>query len=113
MKVGISYAVDLEEIPEELKRLIEEVQWDLTEKLDSLMDKIECGDFAGSFSEIKNMRHNLQRTDTRLEDCNTILNGYLLLLEKMSSESKKQDVDVGLGVRASRPGPVKMQDTGE
>ena len=113
MKVGISYAVDLGEIPEELKRLIEEVQWDLTEKLDSLINKIECGDFAGSFLEIKNMRHNLQRTDTRLEDCNTILNGYLLLLEKMSSESKKQDVDVGLGVRASHPGSVKIQDTAE
>ena len=36
MKVGISYAVELSEIPDELQKLIEEVQWELSEKLDLL-----------------------------------------------------------------------------
>ena len=75
MKVGISYAVDLSEIPDELQKLVEEVQWDLSKKLELLTEQVKTGDFAAAFANIKNMRYNLQRTDTRLEDCSSILNG--------------------------------------
>ena len=127
MKVGISYAVDLSEIPDELQKLVEEVQWDLAEKLELLAEQIKTGDFATAFANIKNidskkflqfiniknMRYNLQRTDTRLEDCNTILTGYLTVLKQLADEAaaeKKRKEEVGLGVRQSRPGPVKPVD---
>ena len=84
MKVGISYAVELSEIPDELQKLIEEVQWELSEKLELLTQQFKSGDFAGAFANIKNMRYNLQRTDTRLEDCGTILTGYLTVLKKLA-----------------------------
>mgnify|MGYP003129351510 CR=1 FL=1 len=113
MKVGISYAVELNEIPDELQKLIEEVQWELSEKLDLLTEQVKSGNFAGAFANIKNMRYNLQRTDTRLEDCNTILTGYLTVLKRLADEAAAKDErqrEVGLGVRQSRPGPVKVVD---
>ena len=113
MKVGISYAVELSEIPDELQKLVEEVQWDLAEKLELLSEQIKTGDFSTAFANIKNMRYNLQRTDTRLEDCNTILTGYLTVLKRLADEAAAEDArkkEIGLGVRQSRPGPVKTVD---
>ena len=86
MKVGISYAVELEEIPEEAQRLIKDVQWDLTQKLDDLVKEIQSGDFGAAFASINNLRHNLQRTNTRLEDCQIILSGFSSILQKMEEE---------------------------
>ena len=116
MKVGISYAVDLSEIPDELQKLVEEVQWDLAEKLKLLTEQIKTGDFATAFANIKNMRYNLQRTDTRLEDCNTILTGYLTVLKQLADEAAAEEArkrEIGLGVRQSRPGPVKTTDAAD
>jgi len=116
MKVGISYAVDLSEIPDELQKLIEEVQWDLAEKLELLTEQIKTGDFATAFANIKNMRYNLQRTDTRLEDCNSILTGYLTVLKKLADEAEAEEAkrhEIGLGVRQSRPGPVRTTDAAD
>jgi uncharacterized protein (DUF849 family) len=113
MKVGISYAVELSEIPDELQKLIEEVQWSLSEKLDLLTEQIKSGDFAAAYANIKNMRYNLQRTDTRLEDCNTILTGYLTVLKRLADEAAAEEErkkEMGLGVRQSRPGAVKNTD---
>jgi|TARA_E500000331_G_scaffold14261_1_gene12510 uncharacterized protein (DUF849 family) len=112
MKVGISYAVELSEIPDELQKLIEEVQWDLSEKLKLLGEQVEVGDFTTAFDNIKNMRYNLQRTDTRLEDCTTILTGYLTLLKRLADEAEEEEakkLELGLGVRQSRPGPVRIR----
>ena len=116
MKVGISYAVDLSEIPDELQKLVEEVQWDLAEKLELLTEQVKTGDFATAFANIKNMRYNLQRTDTRLEDCNTILTGYLTVLKQLADEAAAEEArknEMGLGVRQSRPGPVKTTDAAD
>ena len=116
MKVGISYAVDLSEIPDELQKLVEEVQWDLAEKLELLTEQVKAGDFANAFGNIKNMRYNLQRTDTRLEDCNSILTGYLTVLKKLADEAAAEEAkksEMGLGVRQSRPGPVKIADAAD
>jgi uncharacterized protein (DUF849 family) len=116
MKVGISYAVELNEIPDELQKLIEEVQWELSEKLDLLTEQVKSGDFVSAFANIKNMRYNLQRTDTRLEDCNTILTGYLTVLKRLADEAEAEEArkkELGLGVRQSRPGPTKNTDAAD
>jgi uncharacterized protein (DUF849 family) len=113
MKVGISYAVDLSEIPDELQKLVEEVQWDLAAKLELLTEQVKTGDFATAYANIKNMRYNLQRTDTRLEDCSSILTGYLTVLKKLADEAEAEEAkkrELGLGVRQSRPGPVKSEN---
>ena len=95
------------------QKLIEEVQWELSEKLDLLAEQVKSDDFAGALANIKNMRYNLQRTDTRLEDCNTILVGYLTVLKRLADEAEAEEArkrELGLGVRQSRPGPVKSTD---
>jgi hypothetical protein len=116
MKVGISYAVDLSEIPDELQKLLEEVHWDLAEKMQLLTEQLEAGNFADAFSNIKNMRYNLQRTDTRLEDCGSILTGYLIVLKRQADEAAAEEAkkrEMGLGVRQSRPGPMKSEDVAD
>ena len=114
MKVGISYAVELVDVPEELQKLVSEVQWDLKEKLIELCDDIENSRFASAVDNINNIRHNLQRTDTRLEDCASILSGYAIVLKKIADEEEEvkntEEVQLGLGVRNSRPGAVKSDE---
>jgi ubiquinone biosynthesis protein UbiJ len=114
MKVGISYAVDLGDVPEELQKLVTEVQWDLAEKLIELCDDIEDGRFASAFDNIKNIRHNLQRADTRLEDCASILGGYTVILKNIADKKEEaEEVQLGLGVRNSRPAAVKNNESND
>ena len=84
----------------------------MAEKLELLAEQIKTGDFATAFANIKNMRYNLQRTDTRLEDCNTILTGYLTLLKKLADEAAAEqpvESNLGLGVRQSHPGVARVK----
>ncbi len=116
MKVGISYAVDLTEIPDELQKLVEEVQWELGEKLELLVNQIKSNEFNAAFANIKNMRYNLQRTDTRLEDCQTILTGYIAVLKNLAEKAAAEEArrrEPGLGVRQSRPGAIKNTDAAD
>jgi len=84
MKVGISYAVELEEIPEEVEDLLRDVQWDLFGKIEEIITQVRSGDFSNLTADIKTLRENLGRTDTRLEDCYTILVGYAKVLNQLA-----------------------------
>jgi hypothetical protein len=109
MKVGISYAVELSEIPDELQKLVKRSSG-ISEKLELLTEQVKSGDFGCIYANIKNMRYNLQRTDTRLEDC-SILTGYLTVLKngcrRSRSRGSEEAKEIGLGVRQSRPWPNK------
>jgi|TARA_R110000824_G_scaffold118535_1_gene270843 hypothetical protein len=113
MKVGITYVVDLEDIPEELQKLIGDVNWELSDKLDELTRQIKSEDYVAAFNNIKEMRYNLHRVDTRLEDCTTILTGFLQVLKNLAEEAAaeaQRKKEMGLGVRQSKPAAVKPQD---
>jgi|TARA_R100000234_G_scaffold111884_1_gene85176 chromosome segregation ATPase len=86
MRVAISYAVDLEEIPEEVENLLRDVQWDLEEKLEEIISQVRERNFSQLGSDIIKLRNNLNRVDTRLEDCYNILVGYVRVLNKLSEE---------------------------
>ena len=87
MKVGISYAVELEEIPEEVEDLLRDVQWDLFGKIEEIITQVRSGDFSNLTADIKTLRENLGRTDTRLEDCYTILVGYVKVLNQLAEQA--------------------------
>jgi hypothetical protein len=86
MKVGISYQVELEDVPEELGNLIKHAQWDLKGILDKLVDEINSGNYSAALKNIKNIRYNLQRADSRLEDCQAILSGYINVLQELAKQ---------------------------
>ena len=87
MKVGISYAVELEDIPEEVENLLRDVQWDLSGKIEEIITQVRSGDFSTLAADIKTLRDNLGRTETRLEDCYTILAGYVSILNQLAEKA--------------------------
>ena len=101
MKVGISYAVELEDIPEEVEDLLRDVQWDLFGKIEEIIEQVRSGDFSKLTTDIKALKNNLGRVDTRLEDCYAILVGYVKVLNQMAeartaeetAEAKPPSVD--------------------
>ena len=90
MKVGISYAVELEDIPEEVENLLRDVQWDLNSKIEEIIEQVRSGDFSNLAADIKTLRDNLGRTDTRLEDCYTILVVYVKVLNQLAEHAAKE-----------------------
>ena len=88
MKVGISYAVELDEIPEEVENLIRDVQWDSFGILENIIKDINAGDFSTVLSDINNLRKHVYRLDTRLEDCHTILGGYLTVRAQLAQRAQ-------------------------
>tara|TARA_R110000744_G_scaffold5421_8_gene19183 strand:+ start:1229 stop:1579 length:351 start_codon:yes stop_codon:yes gene_type:complete len=101
MKVGISYAVELEDIPEEVENLLRDVQWDLVGILEEILKDIHVRDFSGVFGDINNLRKEAQKLDTRLEDCYNILAGYAKirqqLIEQAQATSQAEVTELGPG----------------
>jgi len=88
MKVGISYAVELEDIPEEVENLLRDVQWDLVGILEEILKDIQGGDFSSVFGDINNLRTEAQKLDTRLEDCYNILAGYIKVRQQLAEQAQ-------------------------
>ena len=107
MKVGISYAVELEDIPEEVENLLRDVQWDLRGKLEEIIAQVRSGDFSSLEVEIKTLRNNLLRVDTRMEDCYKILVGYVQLLNRLAEE-KAQEVQAPDASPPIAPAPTDI-----
>lgn len=91
MKVAISYAVELEDIPGEVKNLIRDVQHLADPQLlDSIIQKIESGSILDSLVSIEALRGDIAKLDVRLEDCQTILSGFLQVATSLAN-SQQQD----------------------
>tara|TARA_R110000824_G_scaffold13788_3_gene59441 strand:- start:77 stop:433 length:357 start_codon:yes stop_codon:yes gene_type:complete len=113
MKVGISYAVELEEIPEEVEDLLRDVQWDLFGKIEEIIEQLRSGDFPKLDTQMKNLRTNVARLDTRLEDCYTILVGYVNVLNQLA-ERRAAEEAAGATVDQIGPGhPITSAPTDE
>tara|TARA_R110000824_G_scaffold100287_3_gene238514 strand:- start:6 stop:323 length:318 start_codon:yes stop_codon:yes gene_type:complete len=96
MKVAISYAVELEEIPSEVQNLIRDVEYDLQKALDNLTIVVEAGRYSNACDNILYIRKKLHKVDTRLEDCYTILNGFERVQKKIEEERDAQQAPLGV-----------------
>ena len=80
MRVKISYEVDLEEIPEEVNKLCEDMKVRLNtaiNRIEWLMNDLRSDkDTSKMLQGIHEIRKDLFRTDSRLEDTSSILKGY-------------------------------------
>ena len=106
MKVGISYAVELEEIPEEVEDLLRDVQWDLFGKIEEIIEQVRSGDFSKLTADITSLRNNLGRVDTRLEDCYTILVGYVKVINQLAEQPRAQDGPAAHTASVDQIGPT-------
>tara|TARA_R110000765_G_scaffold366228_1_gene456380 strand:- start:539 stop:832 length:294 start_codon:yes stop_codon:yes gene_type:complete len=92
MKVNISYAVELGEVPVEVDKLLGECEREFR-KVHGALDQTSAIDPLRAIEEIKEIRLSLKTLDLRLADCFEILHGYHELLNKMRSDSKKSDTE--------------------
>lgn len=95
MKVNLTYSVDFEELPKEIKRMMEEV----APKAELLYGFLSMGKVYESVKEknvisaiktIENLRQNMIDIDLRLDDVTNILIGYQETLTAIEKEKHKQ-----------------------
>jgi len=82
MRVNISYSVELNKVPQEVDKLLEECE--------TLFRKM-CGKFGGvcgtspleTIENLNDIREKLKTADIRLSECTQILAGYVDIKTKM------------------------------
>jgi hypothetical protein len=92
MKVNISYAVELDEVPTEVDKLLGECEREFR-KVHGALDQTSAIYPLRAINEIKEIRLSLKTLDLRLADCFDILHGYHDLLNKARTDSKKLDIE--------------------
>tara|TARA_R100001443_G_scaffold101591_1_gene109477 strand:+ start:475 stop:771 length:297 start_codon:yes stop_codon:yes gene_type:complete len=88
MRVKMAYTIDLEDIPNEAKKLITEVidwQEDLTDILAN-MQRVD----ADYFKLGEQARLKLTKIDARLEDCINIIAGYNDAIAKLNAPQEQE-----------------------
>ena len=79
MRVKISYGVELDQIPEEVQKLFDNVaEWQhtLSKQSDTIEDLLETKEFGACLSVMEKMRETLAKMDFRIIDLSNILEGY-------------------------------------
>ncbi len=97
MKVNISYAVELEDVPAEVGKLITNVGLSLAFLLNDV-EEIATSNPTSSIEEIAKIREKLKDLDLRLADCSNILGGYIDIQSNSVSESIPLEVEDGPSV---------------
>lgn len=95
MKVNISYAVELEQVPAEVGKLIDGCEQNLR-ALHADFDMLAMGNPLQAIKDISDIRENLSSLDLRLSDCLNILSGFLEVQARLQqgqslSEDEKND----------------------
>lgn len=92
MKVNISYAVELEDVPVEVGKLITNVGLSIAFLLNDV-EEITTSNPTSSIEEIAKIRERLKDLDLRLADCSNILGGYIDIQSSSVSESTPFEVE--------------------
>ena len=93
MRVNIMYSIDLENVPNEVVKHLDEVQEkheSISYKFDNAASTINSGSFTEAMKKIVEIREQLAREDIRLQECLDILLGYQ---QALINEQNDQPVD--------------------
>jgi len=95
MNVTLNLTTEFEEIPNELAhmlRLVEKVLSETSGKAYSVSNSLRTGVFDGeaTMESLHNVRLKMARADARMEDCMSILSGYLHYLENPPEETPEE-----------------------
>jgi len=89
MRVKIQYSVDLEDVPDQVERLLPS-SWEI-EEIKGLIEDIEPGASpTAAMKSIDYIRKELFSLDTRLDDCYSILKGYVGVLSRGEEQPPEQ-----------------------
>lgn len=84
MKVNISYAVELEDVPVEVGKLLTNVGYYMAVVLNDI-EELNTDNPTRALESISEIREDLKNMDLRLSDCSNILSGYIELQNKVTS----------------------------
>ena len=97
MNVGISYTVEFEELPIEVKKLLVEtrvlVENGVLEAFESTENSLDDENYFRVLKNIEDTRKKLFKADLRLQDCHAILAEYqkmLLIQDEQNGVSEEQ-----------------------
>ena len=92
MKVNISYAVELKDVPLEVGKLVTTAAYQMSMALEDI-ENIGTSNPTSSIEEIIKIREKLKDLDLRLADCLNILGGYVDIQNKAVSGSISPEVE--------------------
>jgi hypothetical protein len=95
MRVNISYSVDLENVPDEVEKLLSEaeniIENDVLSPLGDAKEEITITkNYSETIKKIDDARVSLIKTVARLEDCSNILLGFSEVLNDQRKTRHKQ-----------------------
>ena len=91
MRVKLSYTMDLEDVPEQVQKFLEESVRDLAQASSDLMDVKLDGQPQVALDGIDKIRQRLALIDGRLEDCYMGYSGYhRMILEQYLPDEEPQ-----------------------
>ena len=94
MRVKISYGVELDQIPEEVQKLFDEVTnglHSLEKQSDTIDDLLESEEIDPCISLMTKMRETLGKMDSRITDLSSILGGYSAYLKQSGAENEPSE----------------------
>ena len=95
MNVSISYAVSMEDLPKEVKKLIiearQKIEGPILEAFESAESDFDDENYFRILKSILEIREQLYATDARLQDCHSILTGYQKLLFDANEEKPDEN----------------------
>ena len=94
MKVNISYAVELEDVPVEVGKLLTNASYYMSALLNDI-EELGASNPTKAIESISKLRKNLESLDLRLADCSNILSGYVDLQNKVAAGTLTIEEEAG------------------
>ena len=93
MRANITYSVDVKNIPEEIKRIIRSEEEVLMHKLQDVVMCIHSKAYTDAREKILEARECLGNTDIRLYELDSILSGYIEVVNEAPSEELEEEAE--------------------
>ena len=78
MKAKITYTVSLDEVPNEVSALLQKIHFQIDEDVSGkLAYPVTSDNVMGTLEMIDHIRRSMAEIDARLEDCHSIILGYI------------------------------------
>jgi hypothetical protein len=88
LRVNITYSVELEDVPSEVARMLEECE-DSFRSIHGMFDQIKINQVLDMIDDLDKIRISLARLDLRLGDSMDILTGYVQAMAQLPSAQQE------------------------
>ncbi len=113
MNVRIGYTVELSEVPDESKRIMKRVMYDLQDDVSNLLNIHDFNPHV-VVEAIDKFRENLIKYDQQLQDCSEMLRGYIQTATSDSSppteEAISEDIKKSMNDLANLQAAIQKQE---